>query len=129
MSEMIVPPMYVPAVGSDGAVMAHAGKYAKNAVLTVFNMMGGANGLKEWAKKSAQNEADFYTKIFTKTIQKDVEINDQRSIEDVLAAIDGDFTVVDNPAPAVTQDFSSFDAFAGGIVVGSLDETDEDGQG
>ena len=124
---MTLPPQNLPAVGSDGAVMAHAGRYAKNAVLSVFDMLGGANGLKEWTKKSAQNEADFYTKIFTKTIQKDVEINDQRSIEDVLDAIDGEFVMVPNPAPAVSlpQDFSNFDTFAGGIVVGDVDYAGE----
>lgn len=89
-------------VSPDGSVMAIAGKYARNAVLSVFEMMGGARGMYDWAKKSPANEADFYTKIFPKTIQKEFEINDKRDVEDVLAAIDAEFTVVERVAPPAT---------------------------
>lgn len=96
----------VPVIGADGSVMAHAGRYAKHAVLTAFDMLGGIEGLVGWVKKAPSNEADFYTKIFPKTIQKDIEVNDQRSIEDHLKsldALDGEFTVVSAGQPQVAQ--------------------------
>ena len=124
MSLLTAPPStQLPTVDTDGAVMQYAGRFAKNAVLSVFEMKGGARGLYEWSNKSAQNESDFYTKLFAKTIQKDVEVNDRRSIEDVLAAIDGDFTVVENPVPAAGP-AAQFASFAPSIVLG-VDEEDE----
>lgn len=127
MSTMIVPPSNLPSV-SGGGVMVHAGKYAKTAVLTAFDQLGGVQGLVDWAKESAQNKADYYTKIFTKTIQKDVEINDARSIEDVLAVIDGEFTEVPKSIPGVGdpgQFANHGTGFAGPTIVFGVDEEDE----
>lgn len=118
-------PGTLPAIDNDGSIMQSAGRHARNAVLSVFEMKGGARGLYAWTLKSAQNEADYYTKIFPKTIQKDIAIDDRRGIEDVLSAIDGEFTVVEAPAVGAPQDFSSFDAFGGGIVVGDVDYAGE----
>lgn len=124
MTALMRPIADLPTIGPDGTVMQHAGRYAKNAVLTVFDMLGGTRGLAEWALKNPANEADYYTKIFPKTIQKDVEVKDSRSIEDVLAALDGEFTVVENGIPAVAspQDFSNFSSFDSAIVIGDVDE-------
>lgn len=131
MSSIVLPPRNLPAFDEDGAVMVAAGKHARNAVLSVFEMKGGARGLFDWTNKSAQNEADYYTKIFPKTIQKEVEVSDKRGIEDVLSAIDAEFTVVDNPLPTVSSVAANFssapvrDMFDAGIVIGSLDDDDE----
>lgn len=106
--------------------MVHAGRYAKSAVLTAFDQLGGVQGLVNWVNESAQNKADYYTKIFTKTIQKDVEINDQRSIEDVLAVIDGDFVEVKNPLPSMPAPAAQFGTgFAAPNIVLGVDEEDE----
>ena len=128
---MTLPPQNLPTIGSDGAVMQHAGKHARNAVLTVFEMLGGARGMYDWAQESAQNKADYYKSIFPKTIQKEVLVEDKRSIEDVLAAIDGEFTVVENPMPAVSalggkvNLSSAGDIFGTGLVVGAIDDAEE----
>ncbi len=117
-------PDNIPAV-VDGVLTAFSGKYARNVALAVVHMSGGAEGLLAWKNRNPANETDFWTKIFPKTIQKEVEVSDRRSIEDVLAAIDGEFTVVDNPVPAVPipQGMPSFDT---AIVVGDLDDTQEE---
>lgn len=116
------PPMFDP---EDGSVMTFGARHGRNAALTVFEMRGGWRGLYNWSNKTAQNETDFYTKIYTKTIQKDVVVEDRRSIEDVLQAIDGDFSVVDTPVPSasVEANFSlpPRGANFSGIVVGDLD--------
>lgn len=126
MSTLTLPPGQLPSVGDAGAVYANAGKYARNMVLTVVDMMGGAPGLYAWANENAQNKADFWTKLFPKVIQKEVEINDRRSIEDVLQIIDGEYEVVEKPrsAESVAQ-FASFDTFGADLVVGALDDVGE----
>ena len=91
-------------------------------------MLGGTQGLVDWAQRSAQNESDFYTKLFPKVIEKSVEINDQRSIEDVLAVIDGEFTEVPQAIPGVGdpgQFASHGTGFAGPTIVFGVDEDEE----
>lgn len=126
MTTMLVPPIGMELTAQHGAVMTHAGKYAKHAVLTAFDMLGGVSGLATWANQTAANKADFYTKLFPKVIEKSVEINDQRSIEDVLAAIDGEFTVVENPLPSMSAPATQFGTgFAPPNIVLGVDEDEE----
>lgn len=88
--------------------MANAGKYARNAVLTVFETIGGVERMAEWAE---DNPGEFYTKLFAKTITRDNEHTVSDGVEDLLdrldkaeqsemkeleSAIDADFELVDN---------------------------------
>lgn len=75
----------LPATSPSGELMQAAGKYARNAVLTAFDMIGGVNALAEWGRA---NKTDFYTKVFTKTITREVDVKDERSVEDLLALLD-----------------------------------------
>jgi hypothetical protein len=75
----------VPSVGPDGEFMQNAGKYARNAVLTAFDMIGGVDAMAEWAQ---ENPGEFYTKMFSKTITRDVEKTDTTSVEDILRKLD-----------------------------------------
>lgn len=70
---------------ADGAVIAHAGRYARECVLVAFEMIGGVDRLASWAD---QNPGEFYTKMFSKTITKEVEVSAGTGIEDMLAQLD-----------------------------------------
>lgn len=74
---------FLPVVpGSDGAVMMHVGRYAREIVLTTFEMIGGVERMADWADK---NPGDFYTKLLPKVIAKEVEhTGSVRGIEEML---------------------------------------------
>lgn len=78
----------LPSTAPDGTIMVNASKYARQAVLVAFELIGGTKALAEWAVKSDENQRDFYTKIFTKTIQKDVEVGQRDDVEGLLAKLD-----------------------------------------
>lgn len=70
---------------ADGTVIAHAGRYARECVLVAFEMIGGVERMAAWAEK---NPGEFYTKLFTKTITREVEVGASSGIEDLLAQLD-----------------------------------------
>lgn len=74
-----------PTVDDDGAVVMTAGRFAREAVLSVFEQIGGVEAMAEWA---ANNPDDFYTKVFTKTITREIEQHDERDIDRVIAELD-----------------------------------------
>lgn len=81
-----VSPMQLPGYGdADGSVMPHVGRYAREAVVTAFEMMGGVDRLADWASK---NPTEFYTRLFPKVISREVELNAGKGIEDLLAQLD-----------------------------------------
>lgn len=88
---MVEPPAYkpplppVPAVAPDGTILVNASKYARQATLAVFEMLGGTHAMAEWAR---ENPTDFYTKLFPKTIQKDVEVGTRDDVEGMLEKLD-----------------------------------------
>lgn len=83
----------LPYAAPDGEFFVRVGrKYLKNAGVAVFHMIGGVERMARWADK---NEGEYFTKIYPKLIDKSVEINDMRSIEDVIDELD------DEAAPAV----------------------------
>lgn len=70
-----------------------SGKYARQQVLAVFEMIGGTDRMAEWAEN---NLDDYYTKIFTKTITKEVEQKNIDTVDDwLLEAIEADYEVVE----------------------------------
>ena len=70
---------------ADGAVIAHAGRYARECVLVAFEMIGGTDRLAQWADK---NPTEFFTRLFPKVITKETEITASKGIEDLLALLD-----------------------------------------
>lgn len=71
---------------ADGAVIAHAGRYARECVLLAFEMIGGVERMADWASK---NPGEFFTKVFPKVITKEVEVTASEGIEDLLLRLDG----------------------------------------
>lgn len=65
--------------------MVNAGKYARQSVLTAFEMIGGTQALADWGR---DNKEKFYTTLFAKTIGKDVEIGASDDVEKLLERLD-----------------------------------------
>lgn len=79
--------MTLPTFGadSDGAVIPHAGRYARECVLTAFEMIGGVDRMAAWAD---ENPTDFFTKLYPKVITKEVEIQASEGVEELLLRLD-----------------------------------------
>lgn len=71
----------LPAVGPNGALMQHAGKRSAALVQDAFEMIGGIERFAQWAD---DNPGEFYTKLFSKTIKTESEVNVQVGIESAL---------------------------------------------
>lgn len=98
----------VDCLGVNGQVTLAGSKYARNIVLSAVHHMGGVAGLVTWAKATNANEADFWTKIFPKTVQREVEVEVKRDLTDVLVELDmleGEFTVVPKSTPTSIQEY------------------------
>lgn len=78
-------PQTLPYGDADGAVILHAGRYARECVLVAFEMIGGVERMASWA---SENPTDFYTKVFTKVITKEVEVHASEGVEDLLLRLD-----------------------------------------
>jgi len=76
---------------ADGAVIPHAGRYAREAVLLAFEMIGGVERMASWAEA---NPTEFYTRLFTKVITREVEVSASQGVEDLLARLDNPLTVI-----------------------------------
>lgn len=63
------------------------GKRTRRSVQFAYEANGGDLKLAIWAK---DNWGEFITKVWVKTIDKQFEVNDKRSIEDVLDYIDNE---------------------------------------
>lgn len=74
-----------------GQIYQRVGEYARGAVLYAFETMGGPQALAEWAKK---NPHEFYTKLFTKVVTREVEVSDRRGVDELLDVLDGDYEIV-----------------------------------
>lgn len=90
---------------ADGAVIPHAGRYARECVLVAFEMIGGVERMAAWAK---DNPTEFYTKLFPKVITKEVELHTSEGVEDLLARLDakersGECPVEDAPYEVVEE--------------------------
>lgn len=72
--------------------MVHAGKYARQNVLVAFEMLGGVQALADWAQ---ENPSEFYTKLFTKMIDREPAPASNDSLEDLLEKLDRQLIDVD----------------------------------
>jgi hypothetical protein len=74
----------------DGEIYKNVGKYARGAVLYAFERQGGADGLAAWA---ADNEDEFYTKLFPKIIARESEVTHHKTVDQLMDVIDADYEV------------------------------------
>lgn len=94
----------IPSASIDGELMVAAGKRSRQIVLDVFDMIGGVERMAEWAE---QNPGEFYTKIFTKTITREAEVNHTVGVEsmlDMLEAAEDEGLVLEGEYEEVTPD-------------------------
>ena len=109
------------AAAPDGTIMTQTSKYGRLAALAVFEMIGGTRALAEWAQR---NPTDFYTKIFTKTISKEVEISAATGVDAIVKQLgnavededilDVDYAVVadaEGMAPSLDPEFTDDESF------------------
>lgn len=91
----------LPAAVGDGhgAIIAHGGAQIKHAIATVFEALGGADGLLEWAKSSPDRKDQFYTKMAMKLIPKEHVVDDRRSVDDLILELDSGPSAT--PAPVI----------------------------
>lgn len=87
---------------ADGAVIQHAGRYARECVLVAFEMIGGVDRMAAWADK---NPGEFYTKLFGKVVTREQEIHTSEGVEDLLARLDAADRAAELPPP-VDADFT-----------------------
>jgi len=99
----LLTPVTVPAMfgDADGAVIPHAGRYARECVLLAFEMIGGVERMASWADK---NPSEFYTRLYAKVITREVEVGASTSLEEMLAKLDS------RPVPTLTPTSVSPDA-------------------
>lgn len=70
-----------------GEAYSHVGKYAGAVVLACFEQMGGLASFVDWAET---NRTDYYTKIFSKTIQRStqVDVSGTVTIDDAISRLE-----------------------------------------
>lgn len=123
-------PTIAPKVAADPStgevVRVYDGKLARNLIFAAqMQLEAEGNGLHAWINQSKQNMSDYYTKIFTKTIVKQVEVDDRRTVVDLLNALDTEDearrVMANDPKPIE----ASFTEFAP-VKVGIDDEADDE---
>ena len=67
--------------------MANAAKYSRNAVLTVFEILGGTQEMAEYYTP-LERRGKFYEGLFARTIQKDIEVGVTDDVESLLERLD-----------------------------------------
>ena len=103
--------MTLPTFGGDdsGAVIVHAGRYARNCVLVAFEMIGGVDRLADWAHR---NPTDFFTKVYPKVITKELKLQTSEGVEDLLARLDR--AERESPAATIEADYEIVEDDNGG---------------
>lgn len=86
-----------------GAIISTGGRYVRNAVAAVFESLGGADGLECWVRSSPARLDTFYEKIAPKLIVKEVQVDDRRSVDDVILELDGHQPLPPRPAENVVD--------------------------
>lgn len=84
------PTLTPPAIGFsafDGDIVKHIGKSANLDVAIVHQELGGAEGLLQWTLKDPENMRDFYTKLFPKIMQKNIEHSATEGVEAILKQV------------------------------------------
>jgi hypothetical protein len=76
-----------------GEQFQHVGRYAGAVVLSVFEQIGGAARMADWADS---NPTDFYTKLFPKLIAKSqqIDVSGSITIDDAISRLEGQYEEV-----------------------------------
>jgi len=88
--------------------MVHAGKYARHNVLIAFEMLGGVQALAEWA---ADNPSEYYTKLFTKLIDREPVQSSPESLEELLEKLDRQLITVSSKQETLSAPDDQSDTF------------------
>lgn len=92
----LVPALMAPG----GELIASLPRRAVNdAVMGVFQQLGGQQWLAAWVESSEERRDQFVTKLLPKLVVKEVVVDDRRSIDDIVNELEG----VAIPSPAGTQ--------------------------
>jgi len=75
----------LPSSDPEGNILQNYGKRHAECVAIAFEMIGGVDRLADWASK---NPGDFFTKLWSKTIPKEVEHKAHDSVEALLDRLD-----------------------------------------
>lgn len=75
----------MPYGAADGAIITHAGRYARECVLLAFEMIGGVERMADWAN---ENPDLFFTRLFPKVVTRELEVGTTQGIEDLLSRLD-----------------------------------------
>ena len=96
----------LPAISSEA--YAHIGKYSGALVLAAFEAIGGIERFAAWCDG---NPTDYYTKIFSKTIQKSqqVDISATLSIDDAIERLERQNSIQAAEFSEVVEDGEFFD--------------------
>ena len=75
-----------PDVDDEGRVVVAAGRYARSAILTAFEMIGGVEAMARWAM---DNRSEFYTRLFARIVGRETAEEERRNtVEAVLEELD-----------------------------------------
>lgn len=94
----------VTTINGAGELMVNAGRYSRGAVIAAFEMMGGLESFADWAM---ENKTEFYTKMFGKTIGREMEVKSSDSVEEYLKILDGEMEDVTDHVETVRPDASA----------------------
>lgn len=98
--------LVLPTGDGHGAILANGGRQIKHAIATVFEALGGADGLEAWARSSGDRLDSFYEKLMPKLIPKEVTVDDRRSVDDLILELDAQpATFTPQPQEAVDAEF------------------------
>ena len=108
----------LPIVAPDGNLAVNPGKYARGAIALAFEMVGGVEAFAEWAE---DNPDEFYTKMFTKIVGREMEIGVSEGVESLLDALDNgalDGDIIEGTAQEI--DFAEVEEVSGDHVKAKL---------
>ena len=116
-------------IGPDGELAVNPGRFSRQAIIVAFEMIGGVEAFSEWAD---ENRGDFYTKLFTKVVGKEIEIGVTEDVESLLDMLDNgvlenadiveaDYQMIENTSKKYSERLKHF---AEEYAEGELDESE-----
>tara|TARA_R110000772_G_scaffold2839_1_gene10292 strand:+ start:1630 stop:2019 length:390 start_codon:yes stop_codon:yes gene_type:complete len=91
----------VTTVNQAGEITVNAGRYSRGAVVAAFEMIGGLENFANWA---SENQSEFYTKLFGKTLGREEEQKSSDSVEEYLNILDGEAEDITDRVETVRPD-------------------------
>lgn len=85
-----------PSFVTDRAIRSVFAKaHSRDLVVLAAECLGGVSRLVEWVQEDAENERDYWTKIFPRTIQRDVEVTTTKSFDELVFSLAREAGVID----------------------------------